>query len=89
MHLDALVTAREAMDHPGLRAQRVCRHTIAWWRTSGRLTVRGKRGRSPLYRFGDLLEAERDTRLAVKRSRRSATCRSCDRAPARREVVAA
>lgn len=76
MNLDALVTAREAQDHPGLKAQRVCRHTIAWWRTSGRLTVKGKRGRSPLYRFGDVLQVERDTRLSGY-SNRAEECRSC------------
>ena len=83
MDLDALVTAREAQDHPGLKAQRVCRHTIAWWRSSGRLTVRDRRGRSPLYRFGDVLQVERDTRLMTKHSHRSEVCRSCLRSAER------
>lgn len=81
--LDALVTAREAQDHPGIKAQRVCRHTIAWWRTTGRLTVRSMRGRSPLFRFGDVLRVERDMRLMTKHSHRSGRCRSCLRAAER------
>lgn len=79
MDLDALVTAREAQDHRGLKAQNVCRHTIASWRARGRLEVKDKRGRSPLYRFGDVLRVERDTRLMTKHSHRSRRCRSCDR----------
>lgn len=76
MHFDALVTAREAQDHPGLKRYRVCRHTIASWRATGRLEVRGKRGRSPLYRFGDVLQVERDTRVSGQ-SHRTDGCRSC------------
>lgn len=64
MDLDALVSAREAEDYPPLRAQRVTRHLIYVWRAEGRLKPRGQRGRSPLYRFGDILRVERDTRLS-------------------------
>lgn len=85
MNLDALVTAREAQDYPALRAARVCRHLIGMWRHAGRLTVKGQRGRSPLYRFGDILRAERDTRVSG-RSRRQQGCRSCDRASERSEL---
>jgi hypothetical protein len=62
--LDALVSAREAEDYPPLRAHGVTRRLIYEWRGDGRLTPRGQRGRSPLYRFGDILEVERDTRLS-------------------------
>jgi len=62
VNLDALVTAREAEDYPALKAFHVTRHLIYLWRASGRLKARGKRGRSPLYRWGDILQAERDTR---------------------------
>lgn len=84
MNLDALVTAREAQDFAALRAHRVCRHLIGMWRHAGRLTAQGKRGRSPLYRFGDILKAERDTRVSGS-SHRAEGCRSCDRASERSE----
>jgi hypothetical protein len=74
---DALVTAREAQDHPGLKALGVCRHMICDWRAAGRLAVRARRGRSPLYRFGDVLVVERDMRLKKRFSHRSKECRSC------------
>lgn len=64
VNLDALVTAREAQDYPALKAAHVTRHLIYVWRATGRLRSRGKRGRSPLYRFGDILKAERDTRCS-------------------------
>jgi hypothetical protein len=64
VNLDALVTAREAEDYPALRAARVTRHLIYAWRSSGRLTQHGTRNRSPLYRWGDILQAERDTRVS-------------------------
>lgn len=62
MNLDALVTAREAEDYPALRAAHVTRHLIYVWRATGRLKAKGRRGRSPLYRFGDVLQVERETR---------------------------
>lgn len=62
MDLDALVSAREAEDYPPLQAQGVTRRLIYEWRADGRLKPRGQRGRSPLYRFGDILRVERDTR---------------------------
>jgi len=85
VNLDALVTAREAQDYRALRAHHVCRHLIGMWRHAGRLTVQGKRGRSPLYRFGDILRAERDTRVSGS-SHRAEGCRSCDRASERSEL---
>jgi len=62
VNLDALITAREAEDYPALKAAHVTRHLIYVWRAEGRLTTQGTRGRSPLYRFGDILLVERDTR---------------------------
>jgi hypothetical protein len=74
VNLDALVTAREAEDYLALRAARVTRHLIYTWRGAGRLKTKGKRGRSPLYRFGDILLVERDTRCSGSshRGRRAA-----------------
>lgn len=82
VNLDAQVTAREAQDYPPLAKAGVCRHTIAWWRTTARIEPAGQRGRSPLFRWGDLLRAERDTRLSGL-SRRSTRCRSCERSAER------
>ena len=86
--LDAQVSARQAAGYPPMIKAGVCRHTIAWWRSSGRLTPVGQRGRSPLYRWRDVLEAERDTRLSPLGAPRVSSCRSCDRA-AERALVAA
>ena len=72
---DGLVTASTAADRLGISLQ-----VIHAWRTKGwlnpatgeriRLQDRGRRGRSRLYRWGDLCEAERTTRRSPK-SRRS------------------
>lgn len=62
--LDALITARDAERYPPLAAARVTRRLVYEWRADGRLTPAGQRGRSPLYRFGDILAVERDTRLS-------------------------
>ncbi len=58
MNLDALVTAEEA----STRLPGVSRHLIGMWARLGKLEVKGKRGRSPLYRWGDLLTVERAMR---------------------------
>lgn len=79
LDLDALVSAREAQDHPGLKALGVCRHMICDWRRAGRLVVRRTRGRSPLYRFGDILQVDRAMRLQKRYSHRVKVCRSCSR----------
>jgi hypothetical protein len=76
--LDAEVTAPEAQSYKPLKVHGVCRHTITWWRRAGHIAPVGKRGRSPLYRWGDLLRAERDTRMSGQ-SHRSSRCRSCER----------
>jgi hypothetical protein len=82
VNLDALVSAREAAGYPPMAHNGVCRHTIGMWKTLGKLSPVGMRGRSPLYRWGDVLQVERDTRCSGN-SRRSSTCRSCDRASER------
>lgn len=42
----------------------VSRHLVYLWRGTGRLEQRGKRGRSPLYRWRDVAELEAATRQA-------------------------
>lgn len=64
LDLDALLTGAQAA-----RAAGVSRANICHWRNTGRLTLRGWRGRSPLYRFGDVLDVERDTRRSRKSPR--------------------
>lgn len=60
VNLDALVTAPEvAAVMPD-----VSRHLIGMWVRQGRLTVRGRRGRSPLYRLGDVVAVEAAMRLS-------------------------
>ncbi len=83
MNLDAQVSAREAAGYPPLRTYGVCRHLIGMWKRLGKLIPVGQRGRSPLYRWGDVLRVERDTRLRAGKSHRSAECRSCERASER------
>lgn len=68
MNLDTLVTATEAAAERGLP---VTRHTIGMWRHAGKVEVKGWRGRSPLYRWGDLVDVERKTRLATRHCHRS------------------
>lgn len=89
MNLDAQVTAREAQDYPPLARAGVCRHTIAWWRSAGQIEPAGQRGRSPLYRWRDVLRVERDTRLSPRGAPRTTRCRSCERAAERERVLAA
>ena len=79
MNLDVQVSAREAAGYPPMQRAGVCRHLIYVWRAAGRLKPVGQRGRSPLYRWGDVLQVERNTRLSGQ-SHRSEGCRSCDRA---------
>lgn len=56
-HTDALVTASYASKRLGVSLA-----LIARWRVVQGLQVRGTRGRSKLYRWGDLLDIERRTR---------------------------
>jgi predicted site-specific integrase-resolvase len=64
MNLDALVSAREAAIALGVE-----RHAIYQWRIAGKISPQGRRGRSPLYRWGDLIRVERDTRRAAQSHR--------------------
>ncbi len=50
----------------------VSRHLVYVWRSQGKLTERGKRGRSPLYRWGDVVQAEAATRTADPAGQRAA-----------------
>jgi hypothetical protein len=89
VNLDALVTAREAQDYPPLQKAGVCRHTIGTWRTLGWIAPVDKVGRSPRYRWRDVLRVEHAKRSSG-RAHRSTRCRSCDRAAEReRQLVAA
>lgn len=60
------VTAAEAAKLLGID-----RHLIYVWRASGKLEPAGKRGRSPLYRWCDLVQVERDTRTSGRSYRGS------------------
>lgn len=42
----------------------VSRHLVYVWRAQGKLTAKETRGRSPLYRWGDALAVEVETRIA-------------------------
>lgn len=84
MNLDAQVSAIEAAGW--LEKAGVCRHRVYAWRSEGRITEVGKRGRSPLYRWGDVLQAEAETRMSGL-SHRSLGCRSCERAAERERVL--
>lgn len=57
---DTLLTAAEIERH----LPTVSRHLVYVWRGLGRLQERGKRGRSPLYRWGDVIKLEAATRAA-------------------------
>lgn len=76
MNLDAQVSALDAAGW--LKAAGVCRHRVYAWRSEGRIAPVGRRGRSPLYRWGDVLRAEAETRMSGL-SHRSLGCRSCER----------
>ncbi len=65
MDLDAKLPA-----HLAARLVGVSRQLINYWRASGALTPVAVKGRSPLYRIGDLVEVERD----MRRSSRSHRC---------------
>jgi DNA-binding transcriptional MerR regulator len=50
----------------------VSRQLVNYWRSAGLLQPVGTRGRSPLYRLGDVLKVEQATRRSVQSRRRSA-----------------
>jgi hypothetical protein len=61
----ALVSALEAASQiPG-----VSRQLIAMWRRNNKLKPAGKRGRSPLYRWGDIIAVEQATRASKHSTR--------------------
>lgn len=65
VNLDALVTASEA----ATVLPDVSRHLIAMWVRAGKLAPAGQRGRSPLYRWGDVLAVEATMRRSPYSSR--------------------
>lgn len=56
-HTDALVTASYAAKRLAVSIACIC-----MWRNDGRVTVRKTKGRTKLYRWGDLVEVEKQTR---------------------------
>lgn len=80
--MDLLVTATEAASTPWLRSD-VCRHLIGMWRHQGKLETRGQRGRSPLFRLGEIVAVERSTRRSGFSHRNRGECQSCTRAKVR------
>lgn len=55
---DATLTATEAAK----LIPRLSRYAVGMWKARGKLRPVGKRGRSPLYRWQDLVAVERQTR---------------------------
>lgn len=49
---EAMVTAAQAA-----RALGVTRHLVGMWKLAGKIEPKKCKGRSPLYRFGDVIEA--------------------------------
>lgn len=64
---DALVTGAQAA-----RAIGVSRHLIGMWKLAGKLVPRKHRGRSPLYRLGDVIDADIAARSSGYSHRRTA-----------------
>jgi DNA-binding transcriptional MerR regulator len=58
--------------HLAARLVGVSRQLINYWRASGLIVPVGHRGRSPLYRLGDILAVEADTRRSPQSRRRTA-----------------
>lgn len=80
VNLDAGLTRAEAARLFGVPPATVSMWALRGWTTSAgehrSLTVVGKRGRDRLYRYGDLVDAEADTR------RNPNSRRFCRRSPA-------
>lgn len=64
MNRDALVTATEASMLLPISVQ-----LVSIWKAKGKLTPAGMRGRSPVYRYGDVSDLERDMALAAAKAR--------------------
>lgn len=60
MNRDRLVTASEIAIVLPVSVQ-----LVSMWKRDGKLTPAGKRGRSPLYRYGDVSDLERDMAVAA------------------------
>lgn len=60
MNRHAMVTAAEVEQ----LLPTVSRHLVYVWRNQGKLQPKGKRGPSPLYEWGDVLDVEQATRRA-------------------------
>lgn len=60
MNRDALLTATEVASLLPVSVQ-----LVSMWKRDGKLSPAGMRGRSPLYRFGDLCDLERDMAVAA------------------------
>lgn len=56
---ETLVTGAEAA-----RVLGVTRYLVGMWKRDGKLTPKGRRGRSPLYRLGDVIDVD----IAVRES---------------------
>jgi hypothetical protein len=65
--LNACVTAAQ-----GARVAGVSRHLVGTWVAGEKLRPVDRSGRSPLYRLGDILAVERDTRRSGYSHRRTA-----------------
>lgn len=63
MNRDRQVTASEIAEVLPVSVQ-----LVSMWKSKGKLKPVGKRGRSPLYRYGDASDLERDMRLAAARA---------------------
>lgn len=64
--LELPVTATEAAQRLGISSQLIC-----MWRRAGKVAPIGQEGRSPLYRLGDLMVVERETRNSPHNRKRS------------------
>lgn len=65
LDLDALITAAEFRRYLAIAGGDASLAVICMWRNRGLVTVAGHRGRAPLYRLGDLLDVEYETRHRV------------------------
>lgn len=61
---EADVTAAQAA-----RALGISRQVVAMWKTNGKIQPRKHKGRSPIYRFGDIINANAEA-LASRHSHR-------------------
>jgi hypothetical protein len=68
--MDALLTSPQAVALFALHGVSISKQAIYRWRTLGRVHAKGHNTQGqPLYRLGDLLTAEQDTRRNPKSSR--------------------